>query len=152
VLQYAVDIGLVSRRPALSAYMSEGAALAGDLVKLQWLYKNVGGSITMVMSQGAASSGSIEILKWLAEVSKDTVVVDETVMTAACANGQVQTVQYLFNVGCPLWERPCFAEAAKGGHLRLLKWMVVIEPFNRDMQWRYGMIIIIIVMQQRVVV
>jgi hypothetical protein len=85
------------------------------------------------VSECAAISGSANILQWLAEVCGDTVVYTKEVMVAACANGRIQTVQYLLRKGCSLNESHCFGEAAKGDHLDLIKWMATNEPFSDHM-------------------
>jgi hypothetical protein len=73
------------------------------------------------------------ILKWLAAVCDDNIVHTKGVMTAACGSGQLQTVQYLLGRASPLSERHCWGEAARGGHLSLIKWMASTEPFSSNM-------------------
>jgi hypothetical protein len=86
VLQYAVDTGLVLRlsESHSSASFCKGAALAGDLVKLQWLYTKHRCSISTAVSVRAASCGHVAILRWLARVTKDKVVRSGRVIKAAC--------------------------------------------------------------------
>jgi hypothetical protein len=136
VLQRALSVRLVSLdtdehyREALCY----GAALAGDLAKLQWLHSKIGCRMTTAVCERAASSGSIDVLKWLATICKDKVVHTTAVLIAACANGQLETVQYLVSRGCKSHNSDCCSAAAKRGHLSLIKWMAITEPFNIDMQ------------------
>ena len=75
MLQYALSIKLVRLDSAYDqSCVCEGAAFAGDLVKLQWLHTEQGCSMATAVSERAASSGSIAVLQWLAEVCDDTVV------------------------------------------------------------------------------
>jgi hypothetical protein len=135
VLQYALGINYFKYElcEIRQSYLCKGAALAGDLIKLQWLHTGKGYSMTSAVSERAASSGSVEILKWLAAVCDDNIVHTKGVMTAACGSGQLQTVQYLIGRACPLSERHCYGEAARGGHLALIKWMATTEPFSSNL-------------------
>jgi Ankyrin repeats (3 copies) len=144
VLQYAVDIGLVFTVPDLSASMFEGAALAGDLIKLQWLHAITDCSVTAAACELAASGGSIEILQWLLEGAKDYDILSQAVMKEACASGQLQTVQYLVSNRCSFCATSCLTQAAQSGHLNLIKWMMADEPFkssyNNNVSWNlHGM-------------
>jgi hypothetical protein len=130
VLQYTLDLGILNHPPLLY----RGSALASDLGKLQWLHvqKRIPLRELSAASLCAAVSGSVNILQWLAEVCGSKVVHIKDVMTAACANGQIQTVQYLLRrrCECNVWD--CCAEAARGGHLNLIKWMLIKEPFQKQ--------------------
>jgi Ankyrin repeats (3 copies) len=132
VLQYALSITLfrfsshsvgIARRS-----LCEGAALAGDLLKLKRL--RTAHSITAAVSQCAAISGNANILQWLADVCGKKVGHNRTVVTTACVHGQQQIVQYLLSKSCKSDVRACCEAAARGGHLNLIKWMVTTEPFS----------------------
>jgi Ankyrin repeats (3 copies) len=107
VLQYAVSINLVNPR-SIGAPLSlcEGAALAGDLIKLKWLHTERAGMNPTNVSTCAASSGNLDIMEWLADMGyffpyqgKPHIRFRE-VMTAACLYGHLQIVQYLLSKGC----------------------------------------------------
>jgi Ankyrin repeats (3 copies) len=134
VLQHALSLGLVEADSALL----EGAALAGDLIKLQWLHIEHGCRITTAVSERAAYSGSISILQWLAEVSDASRCVHtEKVLVSACRNGQIETVKFLVGKGCDCMDYQCYDRAAVGGHIALIKWMVTNHPIihNADLYY-----------------
>jgi hypothetical protein len=137
VFKCAVNINLVSSGSAPSSYaiesLFEGAALAGDLRKLQWLHRKKGYTITTAVSECAAGIGSVHILQRLAEICSHKVVHTKEVMTAACANGHMHTVEYLSDRACAFSVKDCCEEAARGGHLDLLIWMISNDFFNSSL-------------------
>jgi hypothetical protein len=142
VFKCAVNINLLSAGTEPSSYaiesLTEGAALAADLRKLRWLHTQKGYPITSAVSERAASSGSVHILKWLAGVCDDKVVHTKEVMTAACANGHIHTVEYLLDRACASSVNDCCEEAARRGHLDLLIWMLSNVSFNNNVNIAIG--------------
>jgi hypothetical protein len=65
VLQYALSINFFQYElcEIRQSYLCKGAALAGDLIKLQWLHTGKGCPMTSAVSERAASSGSVEDTK-----------------------------------------------------------------------------------------
>jgi hypothetical protein len=138
VLQYALGTKLLNYMDSklCQSLLCEGAVFAGNLVKLQWLHTVKGYALNADVSERAASCGNIEILQWLATVCASKIVHTEQAMTAACANGHIQTVQYLMSRGSKYWDAQCCDVAARTGQLDLIKWMVINEPFSSTMNTR----------------
>jgi hypothetical protein len=138
VLQYALGTKLLTclNSRICQSYLCEGAVFAGNLIKLQWLHTVKGYALNADVSERAASCGNIEILQWLATVCASKIVHTEQAMTAACANGHIQTVQYLMSRGSKYWDAQCCDVAARTGQLDLIKWMVINEPFSSTMNTR----------------
>eukprot|EP00953_Heterococcus_sp_UTEX-ZZ885_P002661 1956-Heterococcus_DN1.PRE.1 len=134
VLQYALSINLVDFYcPDQQQLLVKGSALAGNLIKLQWLYTEAWCELSTEVCESAARCGSTEMLEWLATVCDDNIVHTIQVMTAACVSGQIQTVQHLFAKGCAYSAYLCCNADAEGGRLDLIKWMMIDEPFSSDM-------------------
>jgi Ankyrin repeats (3 copies) len=136
VIEHALSVELMEPNSALLA----GAALAGDLIKLQRLHIENGCRITTTVSERAAYSGSISILQWLADVSAAGSVHTEEVLLSACCNGQVETVKYLVDKGCDCTDYMCYDRAATGGHLSLIQWMMTNHPMDH-VAWYYNSMI-----------
>eukprot|EP00953_Heterococcus_sp_UTEX-ZZ885_P031392 16475-Heterococcus_DN1.PRE.3 len=108
VLQYALSINLVDFYcPDQQQLLVKGSALAGDLIKLQWLHTAAWCELGTEVCECAARCGSIEMLERLAT--------------------------FLLAKGCGYSAHLCCNAAAKGGHLDLIKWMMINEPFSNDM-------------------
>jgi hypothetical protein len=101
-----------------SVHVSSGAAVSGDLAKLQWLLVTQDCPMYAHSASSAATAGSIDMLKWLRE--HRGLVFDAKTVDHAARRGHWRLMQFLCNEGCAWTASTCEA-AAEGGQLAVLK-------------------------------
>jgi hypothetical protein len=102
-------------------HLNDGAAAAGDLAKLKFLYKKM--KCPLVEDEvivSAAQSGSVPLLQFL--VKEGCLIDDDTLATAASA-GSIPVLEYLLEHEEDTTVRhDWLSDAAVSGHLHVLRW------------------------------
>jgi hypothetical protein len=102
-------------------HLNDGAAAAGDLAKLKFLYKKM--KCPLVEDEvivSAAQSGSVPLLQFL--VKEGCLIADDTLAAAASA-GSIPVLEYLLEHEEETTVRhDWLSDAALSGHLHVLRW------------------------------
>jgi hypothetical protein len=98
--------------------LTNGAAAAGALTRLAWLYSEQHCDVGEGIHLAAAIGGSIDVLRWLAE--RGVALTDDACYFAAQHN-RLDTLQYLHSES-RLWTADAAAAAALYGSLAVLRW------------------------------
>jgi hypothetical protein len=118
------DIPTLKAANALGmAYTSttmSGAARAGALAKLQWLYTEQFAGLCKEHSVYAAMSGSTAVLQWLREQG---IAFTKQTCEYAAYYGQLSALQYLRAAGCSWDNHHILEHAASSGCVDLVAWM-----------------------------
>jgi hypothetical protein len=115
VLVAAVEYGL-----SLSPDLAHGAAESCDVLKLQYLHKELGCRLPRNISESAARSGSVELFTWLKQNGHR--IHSEKTLKAAIELGHLLLLQFLRADGCALTAELCNT-AAKYAQLDILRWL-----------------------------
>jgi len=100
--------------------LTRDAALGGHLETLQWLLKNGCSWSHRHICGFVASSGNINMLKWLLNYPQNFSW-DESTCAEAAREGHLEMLKLLTEKGCPWDDRIC-SYACENGHLDVLKW------------------------------
>jgi hypothetical protein len=114
VLAEAHKLGL-----QLSSYTLSGAAGAGELFTVIWLYYEHNCALNSQVDAYSAGGGRIEVLKWL---KQQGIVFDEVTVYSAAMAGQHFTCGYLLSEGCR-WDESAVYAAALNSHWDTVRWL-----------------------------
>jgi hypothetical protein len=103
----------------LSTNILNGAAFAGKLSTVIWLYTEHQCAFNSGTGAHAAGGGHVNVLSWLKEQG---VVFDKNTMNAAALLGKVSTCAYRHAEGCPWNEVTAFAAACRK-HWDTVRWL-----------------------------
>jgi hypothetical protein len=102
-----------------SSTLLNGAASAGELCTVIWLYTEHACAITRLTTICSAKGGQIEVLRWL---QQQGVAFEGETMFAAAKFGHDVTCAYLHSEGCPWHQFAAFA-AASANHWSTVRWL-----------------------------
>jgi hypothetical protein len=115
---------LRSRSCPWSLALLEMGARSGYLDLVRWCYEHgCPWDNVRLVNRYAAESGNVELMAWALQKSRTRLT--EFEMQAAAAKGHTAMCQYLHAQQCP-WNYSCTRDAAAGGHIDLLRWLVNI--------------------------
>ncbi|CAL6399211.1 unnamed protein product [Bathycoccus prasinos] len=99
---------------------------------MPWGEKDDDGNVVNQASfcSGVAATNKLEFLKWAREVKQ--CVWDEKTITVAALIGNLELLKYCFSNGCPCDEKKSYKQAAIGGHLDCLRFLVDKVKPSRD--------------------
>jgi hypothetical protein len=102
------------------ADISYGAAFAGSVLKLEWLYTQQHCQLPAEISKHAAQGGSFEVLVWL---KQHGISFSQETCTTAAEYDNLIALQFLHSEGCALDTGLCNV-AAQNGSTDVLKWLM----------------------------